>query len=360
MKRELTVIPKIKIHPTKIITYNEYHWFPSKSSSRNDNYQNTTLITKEVDGKIQLVRVNTKFLNSKRVCNGELSKQATKKLKLSIEYFLLLNKPNNSKTGNTGRHYDNRIAFITLTLPSKQIHSDNEIKEKCLNQFMIELHKYRLITNYIWRAEYQKNGNIHFHILINRYIPWFDIRNRWNRIINKLGYVNRYSEEQQEYHKKGFNLRTDLIKTWSRSKQYNAYLQGVKTNWRNPNSIDIHSIKNITNIKSYITKYMSKTENVNNIESDNNETPPRNSGRIWAASTIFSNITGATTEIDNEIENNLRTLTANPNTRIFKADYFTIIECDILSPENSKLLNLVALFSRYVFKTLGYSHQFET
>lgn len=360
MKRELIVIPKIKIHPTKIILFNEIHWTPSKPTKSNDYQQNTTLITKEVDGKLEFVRVNTKFLNSKRVCEGELSKQAKKKLKLSIDYFLMINKPNSGKSGNTGRHYSNRIGFITLTLPSKQIHSDNEIKEKCLNQFLIEISKYHHVTNYIWRAEYQKNGNIHFHILVNRFIGWNDIRNRWNRIINKLGYVDRYRKELTEYHKNGFQLRTDLLPTWPRIKQWNAYIQGLKTDWHNPNSIDVHGIKNITNLKSYITKYMTKTEQDNNLVSDKNETPPRNTGRIWAASTVFSNITGACTEVDNEIEENLRTLTANKRIRTFKTDYFTIIETDILDPENLKLLNLIALFSSYMFKTFGYSHQFMT
>jgi len=360
MKRELTIIPKIKIHPSKIILYNEIHWSPSKPTKKNNNYQQTTLISKMVDGKMVLIRVNTKFLNSKRTSEGELSKQAKKKLKLSIEYFLMINKPNNGKTGNTGRHFENRIAFITLTLPSKQIHPDNEIKEKCLNQFLIELAKYHKVQNYIWRAEYQKNGNIHFHILVNRFIPWNDIRNRWNRIINKLGYVDRYRKELQEYHKEGFRLREDLLTTWPRIKQWNAYIQGLKTDWHNPNSIDIHGIKNITNIQNYLTKYMTKSEQENKEDPMTNSNDKRQTGRIWAASTVFANIKGASTEIDSEIEENLRNLTANERIRTFKTEFFTIIESSIFDKENINNLRLIHIFSEYLLKTFGFSHQFIT
>ena len=65
-----------------------------------------------------------------------------------------------------------KLTFITLTLPSKQIHSDNEIKSKCLNQFLIELKKNHSVSRYIWKAEKQENNNIHFHIIADKFIKW--------------------------------------------------------------------------------------------------------------------------------------------------------------------------------------------
>jgi hypothetical protein len=167
MKRELIVIPKVKIHPSKIITFNEIHWTPSAPPRKTSDYQSSTLITIENDGKLEMKRVSSAFLNSSRQGNGILSNQAKKRLKLAIEYFLFLNKPNNGKSGYTGSHYNKKVTFITLTLPSKQIHTDNEIKSKCLNQFLIEISRYNYISNYVWRAEYQKNiiGNV----IVSRY-----------------------------------------------------------------------------------------------------------------------------------------------------------------------------------------------
>lgn len=357
MKRELIVIPKIKIHPNKIITYNEIHWTPTAPTRKQSNFQSSVLIQVEKDGKIELKRVSTAFLNSSRQGNGYLSKQAQKRLKLAIEYFLLINKPSNGKTGYTGRHFNKKITFITLTLPSKQIHSDNEIKSQCLNQFLIELSKYHKVSNYVWRAEYQKNGNIHFHILTNKYIFWNDIRNRWNRIINKLGYVDRYRTELTEYHKNGFTLRKDLLNTWPADKQYQAYLKGLKTDWNNPNSIDIHSIQNIHNVGAYLIKYMSKNEQSNTQENFNSQTEKTGIGRTWGASIVLSNIKGATTEIDSQISVNLETLKNHFNSQIFKSDYFTVIDISIDMVNSVNCKSLTDLFYRYLFDCFDYSQE---
>ena len=360
MKRELTLIPKIKIHPSKIITFNEIHWSPAPPS-RNKSYNSeSSFIQVEVDGKIELKQVSNAFLNSSRQGNGILSKQATKRLKLAIEYLLLLNRPQNGKTGNTGRHYNKKITFITLTLPSKQIHTDNEIKAKCLNQFLIEISKYNYVSNYVWRAEYQKNGNIHFHILVNKYVCWRDLRYRWNRIINKLGYVDRYQESMKEWHKDGFKIRTELLAKWDEKAQLKAYKEGLKTDWKSPNSTDIHSIQNITNIKAYLTKYLTKTEQQKSQEHLEEQPTKKEIGRTWGASVIISNIKGAITEIDQNIENHLKHIEKHFPENIFKTDYFTVIDIDIKMLERMKLNALTDLFHKYLLNQFNYSHQFST
>ena len=356
-KRELVLIPIIKIHPSKIITYNEINWYPHPPPRKTYNSNSSTLITVETENGIQLKRISNKFIKSSRQGNGTLSKQAKKRLKLAIEYFLLLNKPQNGKTGNTGRHYNNQITFITLTLPSKQIHTDNEIKSKLLNQFLIEISKYNLVNMYIWRAEYQKNGNIHFHILANKFIPWQVIRNRWNRILNKLGYIDRYRAEQEEYHKNGFKLRTDLLNKWSKEAQLKAYHRGKRLNWRDPNSTDIHKIQNITNIKDYLTKYLSKTDQQKEENLTANSEVKKEIGRTWAASTIISNIKGASSQIDSRIEPILEYLKKYFPERIYKGEYFTVIEFSIFEIESYKCAELFNLFYSYMNKEFNYSKQ---
>jgi len=359
MKRELVRIPKIKIHPTRIILYDEFNWFPYPPRRKIKDDPDNVIIEKEIDGKIQFIKVNRKFLNSKRVSDGTLSKQAQKKLKLSIEYFLMLNKTPGRGANKTARSYKNKIAFITLTLPSAQIHSDKLIKEKCLNQFMIELHKYHHITNYIWRAEYQKNGNIHFHILVNRFISWNEIRSRWNRIINKLGYVDKYRESIKLWHSKGFQVRKDLLKNWSAEKQYKAYLAGKKTDYSQPNSIDIHGIKNILNIKSYLIKYMSKNENDNNEYESEPSKVFGSPGRIWTASIILSKIKGASGEVDNQTQDNLDKLFKNSAIHKFEGDYFTIIDINVEDILKEGCTYLHSLFYSYMLQTFDYHYQYK-
>ena len=99
----------------------------------------------------------------------------------SLDYLLLMANPIRAQSNFSGRCFTFKMAFITLSLSSTQIHSDNEIKEKCLNQFLIEIRKRYRVKNYIWRAEKQKNGNIHFHVVIDKFIAWSELRDRWNQ-----------------------------------------------------------------------------------------------------------------------------------------------------------------------------------
>ena len=87
------------------------------------------------------------------------------------------------------------MVFITLTLPSAQVHDDRVINRQCLQPFLVGLKRHHGITHYFWRAEAQENGNVHYHILTDRYIDKRDLQLEWLRAINKLGYEDRYYEQ---------------------------------------------------------------------------------------------------------------------------------------------------------------------
>ena len=218
MKSNLTLIPSLTIHPDKLFLYDEILWEPFKPS-KPDTYN---LYNKK---PIKYEHLITGSNSTK----GIVSKTAKRKINRAVDYLILLSSTTKAHSNYSGRFFNFKVGFITLTLPSKQIHSDNEIKEKCLNQFLIEIRKRYHVKNYIWRAELQKNGNIHFHIIVDKFIYWNELRDRWNRIINKLGYVDRYRENMKKYHYEGFKVRKDLLSKWSKDSQYNAYLKGKKT-----------------------------------------------------------------------------------------------------------------------------------
>jgi len=214
-------------------------------------------------------------LRSSKQYLSDLSEKSRKRLLYYLSVMYLLAKENYllarqivSKTTNNeiqkiyGIKYKKpvkfRLAFITLTLPSKQIHSDTDIKRNLLKQFLQELQKKFKMYLYIWKAEKQKNGNIHFHIITNRYIPYKKIREIWNRIIDKKGYeyVKKYSEKMQEFFKDGFRMLPNDKR--SKETQYKAYVKNKAIKWTDPNTTDIHSVYKINNINAYFVKYVSK------------------------------------------------------------------------------------------------------
>lgn len=353
MKRKLTIIPQISVHPSQINVYNQYHWdpCPPERKDKNSDYfaflkDNGELI--EYGGK----KYNH-LLASERKAAGKVSKIAKRKITKAVEYLIAITANKTVTNRITGRKLSMKVAFITLTLASTQIHSDNEIISKLLNQFLIEIKKYHLVKNYIWRAEKQKNGNIHFHILIDKYIPYQEVRDRWNRIQNKLGYVDRYRNEQLTWHKNGFKLRSNLLPTWPAEKQKRAYERGAKTHWNSPNSTDIHSIRKIINLKNYIVKYITKSPEENSNNENKTEEKIKQTGRIWGCNHELSNLKGARIDIDSMTEKELEKLKNDPSVYIYESNYFSIYYIDfhkLKAKGCNYLFNQLAL---YLYETFG-------
>ena len=115
--------------------------------------------------------------------------------------------------------------MVTLTLSGSQNHDDKFIKRNMLQLFIKNLQYNFGVDNYFWKAENQKNGNIHFHLLFDKYIDYREIQKIWNRIQDKNGYLDNYK------------------------KQYNN---------DNPPSTHIKSVYKSNNKVAYMQKYVSK------------------------------------------------------------------------------------------------------
>lgn len=238
------------------------------------------------------------------------------------------------------------LTFITLTLCSDQIHQDNYIKRYMLNWFLKWLRESKGVETYYWKAENQKNGNIHFHILADRYINWQEIRSKWNQIQEHYGYIEQYRQIQKNWHKDGFKVRENLLDKWSKKNQLKAYQNGVKSNWSNPNSTDIHSLYNIKNPSSYIIKYMAKAEAETKVE-----------GRLHGCSNNLKEIDQFEVEIDARMERLITDLINDKETNVNDQDHMQIISGnldELIYKYNFKLYRKWKNYLYYTFRLLYY------
>lgn len=225
-----------------------------------------------------------------------ISKSGRKNLLDSINSIYLLSPPRTIKTNKGKFIYNFRCSFITLTLPSIQLHPDLLFKEKCLHQLFVELRKFYQVRNYVWKTEIQGNGNIHFHIVTDQYIDYYAIRHRWNRILNKFQYVDNYAIKWKNITLRDYVLRRcgtmanfAQLTAVRRSKLVNAWREGTRTNWANPNSVDVRTIRNNRDLGAYIAKYISKqikAANVSTAQFDRETT----FGRSWYRSSSLSQL----------------------------------------------------------------------
>lgn len=172
------------------------------------------------------VEINKKY-------TGILNWKSISKLRFSINLLVAQSVWKEVFNPTSGRWYKFKINFITLTLsaPQKNV-SDRIIKSRMLEPFIRNMRNVYQLGSYVWRAERQKNGNIHFHITCDTFISYDKIRDAWNYQQSKYHFIDDFRNKN-------------------------------KTEF--PNSTDVHAVHTIKELAAYLTKYMSKAESMQDV-----------------------------------------------------------------------------------------------
>lgn len=171
-----------------------------------------------------------------------------------------------------------KYSFVTVTISSKM---DNKINHNKMVKTLIEKLLYRYgYFNYVWKAELQENGNIHYHFIMDKEIDWKIVRRQWNKI--QSVYVDRYQIKMKQKYSNGYYFDTNMVdkngNTISDEIQYKRYQKGKKANWRNPNSTDVKIVDTANeNVGAYVGKYVGK------IEEDKDNTTDKIIKRWWGS-----------------------------------------------------------------------------
>ena len=120
--------------------------------------------------------------------NGKISYKANKRIEKALSWLLYMAKSKRVYDAELQKSFTFKMNFITLTLPSIQQHDDSYLNKHLLKPFIRLMRDKFGLTHYIWKAETQGNGNIHWHLTVNKFIHYKHIRHYWNILLNKLGY----------------------------------------------------------------------------------------------------------------------------------------------------------------------------
>lgn len=255
-KSKTTTIPAVSIEPGKMSFYSK-QLEPKQNKEQNENSQN-----------------NLKQAYTKKDISNTASKQLFKTTKALIHTTINYKE----KTPNHLKKISYKPVFITLTLPASQEHSSSFITHYILRSFLKRLqYKFRS-ASYVWKAELQENGNIHYHLILDRFISWRWIRTNWNSVLENYNYITRFKN---------------------------------KYGHQDPNSTDVRGLKNKKKAAYYISKYIKKTDHKTQIKQEQlnqaqiqkfKEQPQENianfliysyknelPGRKWGCSTNYKN-----------------------------------------------------------------------
>lgn len=152
-----------------------------------------------------------------------LSRKSAQRIKDSINILYACTKSKTIYEKSTGKYYTFKVNFITLTIPKLQVHTDSEIHKNIFLKFIRHCRKTYQGFMYVYKAEVQDNGNLHYHLNTNTYIHYRILRDTWNNYCRKYGYVD-------------------------------------ELNNNDPNSTDIKAVHNKTALATYMAKYISKKD----------------------------------------------------------------------------------------------------
>lgn len=117
------------------------------------------------------------------------------------------------------------ISFITLTIASLENMDLNQAYKLLLAPWLRYMKRKQGLTEYVWKAEYQRRGQVHYHIATPKYIDWKVVRWQWNKLQRKHRMLDKFA---------------------------------LKFGHFNPNSTDIHAMYEVDDALSYMAKEMGK------------------------------------------------------------------------------------------------------
>lgn len=281
-ENRFSIVPKASIRPNKIVFYNQF------INNLVINDVSKKVISNEIRQEVRDMGISVRVQPAVNTHNFELSKKATSRIKEKVSWLYELSKSKTITKNRLVPLYSFKMNFITLTLPALQEHTTAEITSKCLNQFLTECKAKFNLQNYVWRLEFQKNGNAHYHIATDTYIDYTACKLIWNRCLQKLGYVERYQRKML-----GMSF-IDYCKNYSDAGKvpFNTlrerFGRGCATRWDSPNTVDVRAVGNAKNIAFYISKYITKKsdEKLNPIVSSRE--PSDTNLRLWFCSKSLS------------------------------------------------------------------------
>jgi hypothetical protein len=211
----ITVERRLQIRSKKIVAYTKF-----------------TGYTFRTDGQRESVK---KLIDEKKY-TGQLKFGAKKRLAKAID--LLVQSTTRTWVTNpaTGKQYPFQIGFTTLTVHSPDRNIDaKEAYKNLLGPFLQWLRRSHNTYLYIWKAELQTRGQIHYHLLLGNYVDKKAIRKKWNELQQQHGYLDQYYKVKGHYNAPSTEIKNALkhedvagylIKEISKSIQNQTALNG--------------------------------------------------------------------------------------------------------------------------------------
>jgi hypothetical protein len=172
-----------------------------------------------------------KSLNFKPSYSGKMTSGSVKRIRKAVDILIQRSPPKMVYNPIIKKSHSFTLGFVTLTISDNTKISAKDAHKKLLRPWLRRM-KSICDFEYIWKVEFQKRGQLHYHVTINEFIDYRIIKKEWNRLQRKAGLLEKFATKFKHY---------------------------------NPNSTDVHAVYKVKDIAAYLSKYLSKanTKKVN-------------------------------------------------------------------------------------------------
>lgn len=193
---------------------------------------------------------------SKKTYSGRSTIKTVKRIRKAIDILLQISPVCKAENPVTKKIFKHTLSVITLTVAERKHNlTGKQAYPKLLKPFIRIMREKHDMNTYIWKAELQESGQLHYHITTRSIIHFQIIKDVWNNLQRK----------------------NNLLKDFK-----------AKFGHDNPNGTDIHEVKVATDFSFYLSKEIAKS--IQNKESIN--------GKIWDCSTNLKKCKFFTTELN--------------------------------------------------------------
>lgn len=187
---------------------------------------------------------NASDLTKVKKYTGKMTTGSKKRIDSAVDILLQRSPERIIYNPITKKRHPFTINFVTLTISARRNIGIREGYEKMLAPWLRKMKRYG-VKDYLWKAEYQERGQLHYHVTTNVFINWTIIRNEWNNLQRKNRYLDEYAKKHRHF---------------------------------DANSTDIHAVWKVNDIGAYLGKYLSKENE------DNNPLIKKEKGKVWDCS----------------------------------------------------------------------------
>ena len=182
------------------------------------------IVTFEVPLTASWKRYDFSKLQVKPYC-GFVQPHARKRLRSAIDIFVQRSPVQRIFNPVIQAEQNFRMSFVTLTQPNDILLDASQCYTLLLKEFLRDMRRKYGLKDYIWKFEFQGNGQGHYHLTFNQFFHYAAIQDVWNKKLRNAGQLVGYA------------------------KRYGHF---------KPNSIDVHSMESVYDCEAYLSKELCK------------------------------------------------------------------------------------------------------